>query len=265
MAISKVNLKSQCTNVPVDHCGLIFKNQTLEWLPSDTKESYDRMMLDSAHREYFTAQGWHKPGAISYRINSDGFRGEEFDTRPGLIALGCSYTIGIGLPEHTVWPWQVGQALNYTVANLAWGGNSADACVRMAAHWVPKLRPKLVVLLTPPPDRFEIFYDYSNSAGIKMQTIYPQAIDANFAKDFLLRHYYLHSENSAINRLKNQLAIQQICELNGAACLIYCCFDAFARSREEVGYARDYLHAGIQGHTMLANQILKDYREINIA
>lgn len=46
--------------------------QTLDWLPIDSKESFERLCQDPAHRAYFESMGWHLPGAITYKINSHG-------------------------------------------------------------------------------------------------------------------------------------------------------------------------------------------------
>ena len=47
--------------------------------------------------------GWDISGKTSYRINSEGFRGKDFDNI-SVIALGCSITLGIGVHEEDSWP-----------------------------------------------------------------------------------------------------------------------------------------------------------------
>lgn len=265
MDISLVDLKIACDSVPTYQYGQKYRGQTLDWMLTDSQESYARLIKDPQHLAYFESQGWCRPGAISYRINSEGFRGAEFETG-GLLTLGCSFTMGIGLPERAVWPWLVAQDLNLPVANLAWGGISADTCFRMAAHWIPRLRPRLVIMLTPPPDRLEIMLDDSVApTGVSIETIMPQSEIKLFGNDNFVKHWHLNSNNGITNRLKNQLAITALCQQNSLPSLIYCSWNAFARSRQEVGYARDYMHAGVLGHQLLAQQILKDYNEVKFA
>lgn len=259
--------KEILSNKPL-HFGKISANTVFDWMPSDSEESYQRMIQDPAHQAYFAEQGWDKPGGITYRINNEGFRGDNFDyTSPGMIALGCSFTFGIGLPEKDIWPTLVGQSLGLKVANLSWGGIAADSCFRLAAYWVPRLRPKIVVMLTPPPDRFEVFLDpdwaTKSNRAIALDVLMPQSQSKEFEQDSFFRHWWLNNENSKINRLKNQLALKQVCQEYDIPCMIYCCFDAFGRTREEVGYARDYMHAGPPGHKILANRILNDWNEAN--
>ena len=138
------------------HPGKSLANQTLEWLPTDTKETFEQLMQEPVHQQYFAAKGWDRNGAITYKINSEGFRCEEFDDQPCLLALGCSYTLGSGLPVECTWPSLVGRALNLPVANLAWMGHSADSCFRIAEYWVPRLNVQQVVMLTPFSDRVEV-------------------------------------------------------------------------------------------------------------
>jgi hypothetical protein len=118
---SQASLKATCLDIP-EHAGKHHVNQTLDWLPTDTKESYEKLIQDPEHLAYFVEQGWDQPGAITYRFNSHGFRADEFDGGPYMLALGCSFTIGIGLPDQDTWARQTATALGLKCANLGWGG-----------------------------------------------------------------------------------------------------------------------------------------------
>lgn len=268
MNIQRLQPNDYCAPEPVWHAGMIQANQTVEWITSDTQENYRSMLQQSKHQEYFKHMGWDQPGSITYRINRAGFRGDEFPMGDCVLTLGCSFTFGVGLPEQDVWPYLLAAACELPAANISWPGAAADTCVRWAAYWVPHLRPRLVVMLAPPPDRFEIFLDEpSAQANLNhgVEVIMPQSLGQEFAHDRYIRHYYLNKQNSAHNRMRNILSLRQICSDHGVPCLIYCCFNAFGRSREEVGYARDYMHAGPPGHQRLVDQIVKDWNEIKHA
>ena len=154
---------------PPWHPGIYYAGQTLDWMPTDTKEIFEQLMQDPVHQEYFANLGWLEPGAINYKINSYGFRAEEFvEGQPCIVALGCSYTVGIGLPYKDIWPTLVGNALGLPVYNLAWGGSSADTCFRMARYWIPKLTPVHVLMLTPPESRIELVMSQGNSPPVEV-------------------------------------------------------------------------------------------------
>ena len=229
------------------------KNTVTDWHPTDTEARFHDMMQDPAHRAYFAEQGWHKPGGITYSFNSHGFRSEEFDpTADNLVALGCSFTMGIGLPLKDIWPTKLGQALNLRVCNLAWGGASSDRCFRMAEYWVPHLRPKLVVLLNPPRGRLEVVVDEETG---ETQDIIPSD---NHADQFV-KQWLSVDTNQQLNNRKNSLAIQALCNTLGITFLSYEADEWMSRSREEAGYARDYMHAGPLGHHTFTERIINDF------
>jgi hypothetical protein len=252
----------QITNTPPWHSGLDAAGKSLEWLPTDSKENYKKLLQDPVHQRYFACMGWDQPGAITYNINSDGFRSQEFDSLGScMIALGCSYTMGIGLPIETVWPSLVGQKLNLAVANLAWGGNSADTCFRLAEYWIPVLRPHLVAMLAPPPARLELLVDYSADSTLTPAEIFtPGArpmLSDGYQNEFL-KHWFLIEENQRINQVKNCLAIQQLCHVHNIPCVIEHAADYMYFDRNEIGYARDYMHGGPIAHKKIAEKMLND-------
>ena len=233
------------------HAGKPLANQTLEWLPTDTKETFEQLMQEPKHQHYFAAKGWDQPGAITYRLNSEGFRCVEFDDQPCLVALGCSYTLGSGLPVECTWPSLVGRALNLSVANLAWMGYSADSCFRIAEYWLPQLNVQQVVMLTPFSDRVEVL---TETGAI---TCMPSNIPKTTTDEFLT-HWVLNNENGRLNSIRNKLAVKQLCHNLNVPCQIYDALTYMADSREKLEYARDHMHAGPRGHQILAERIIND-------
>lgn len=250
------------------HQGRLFCNQNLQWFSSDSQASFDRLMQDPQQREYALAQGWHRPDTIRYRINSQGFRGEDFEPSGSILALGCSFTFGIGLAETQIWPSVFGKQLQASVSNVSWPGWAADSCLRAAAEWIPRLKPRLVVVLLPPRDRFELFLaDTSHSPGLEYDTevFMPSGSSRLFVDDQYHRHYWINQKNSQWNRFRNVLAVKQLCDIRHIPCLIYDSQRAFAGSREQLGWARDRLHAGAIAHTALVNKISRDYNEYQLS
>lgn len=244
------------------HFGQTFANQTLEWLPTDTKESYQRLVQDPTHREYFANLGWDQPGAITYQFNSQGFRADEFVNGPYLVALGCSYTVGIGLPDQVTWPRQVATRLGLACANLAWGGYSTDTCYRLADYWVPKLRPSYVCMLAPPRHRVELMLSaVDNDINYTAFEVFmPSSQSAHYKKDdYYLKHWFLQEKNALINQQKNIRAIQQLCAELDIPCTVYLADEHMCGSREEIGYARDHMHGGPKIHNILTEKFIDAY------
>jgi hypothetical protein len=249
-------------NNPPAHFGQNLANQELEWLPTDTKESYEKLIQDPGHQKYFTDQGWDHPGAITYKFNKYGYRADEFDGGPYIVALGCSYSVGIGLPDEATWARQTATALGMKCANLSWGGYSADSCYRLAEYWVPALKPDYVCMLAPPRHRIEVLLDDEDPLiqQLPVEVFMPQSQSSLFSpNDHYLKHWFLNDENAKINQRKNTLAIRQLCANLNIPCTILNAEEHMWWSREEIGYARDYMHGGPQVHKILADKFVTAY------
>ena len=246
-------------NQPPWHFGMMskYRHQTLKWLPTDTEESFQQLVQNEEYCEYFRNKGWLEPDAITYRINSAGFRSEEFDPQANsVISLGCSYTIGIGLPEQSTWSYLVAQALGLKNYNLAWAGTSADTCFMLADYWLPVLRPKLVVMAAPPKHRFDLVSEKHNH---NHDTYMPASEIGGTDQDGFIKTWFLNDRNADLNNARNRLAVEGLCARLGIRCLTYNAHNWFAKSREEVEYARDRMHAGPLGHELFAERILNDF------
>lgn len=248
------------------HFGLKYAGQAYEWLPTDTEENFQRLMQESEHRQYFHSKGWDQPGAITYKINSHGFRSEEFDpTAASLVSLGCSYTIGIGLPETATWSHLVSQAAGLKNYNLAWGGTSADTCFMQAQYWLPRLQPKLVVMVAPPKHRFDLISEDPARPHNTYMPSHELLHTTSADNDIFVKTWFLNDRNAELNSSRNRLAVQGLCADLGITCLTYDAHEWFAKSREELEYARDHMHAGPRGHQLLAERIIHDWHETKTA
>jgi hypothetical protein len=242
------------------HFGTNSAGQTLKWMPTDTEESFQRLVQVDEYREYFRSKGWLEPDAITYCINSQGFRSEEFDPHAAsVVSLGCSYTIGLGLPERSTWSYLVAQSLGLKNYNLAWGGTSADTCFMLAEYWVPVLKPQLVVMAAPPKHRFDLVNEDNSN---KHDTYLPASEISGADTDNFIKTWFLNDRNADLNNARNRLAVEGLCSRLGIRCLTYNAHDWFAKSREEVEYARDRMHAGPRGHELFAERIINDFATI---
>jgi len=241
---------------PPWHFGKPFAGQCLDWLSSDEKKYYNENTKDPEFVKYIQEQGWDQPGAITYKINSNGFRCDEFDNVPNIVALGCSFTVGIGLPIQDTWPSRLAKQLGLQVYNLGWGGIGADTCFRLAEYWIPVLNPKLVVMLAPPTARLELAVD---NPRLPFEVFLPSSKSSMFSvNDVFLRNWFLMEENAEINSRKNKLAIQALCNNLNIKFLCYDVLKDLSHEREKVKYARDCMHAGPRAHEMLVEKITKD-------
>ena len=237
--------------------------RVMEWCPTDTEENFKFHWENTpGYRERAISFGWDKPGVISYRLNSEGFRGDEFNSdNPNIVTLGCSYTFGIGLAEQDIWPSMLGQHLNLAVHNLAIPGSSPDRAFALAEYWLPILKPQRVYMATPCRGRMDvILYDGRH------ETIMPgDSYDGQYRlnEGEYYKQWIAQEQNSWVNIRRNEAAVAGLCySLNIPVC-IYRADECFGWGRDMIGYARDLMHAGIEGHNMVVENMLgirSDYR-----
>jgi hypothetical protein len=183
-----------------------FLKQSLHWTDLDNRELWLNNMQDPAKRQQLISVGFDQEDAIIYSMNSHGFRSDEFDDSPGFIALGCSFTYGIGLPQDQIWPSIVSRRAGLRSWNLGIGGCGLDTCFRLLYNWVDRLRPKFVMMLTPLASRFEIHH-----LGLPVAVMHNSpGLDTSLEQ--VKKVWFADDQNSAVNHVKNMLAIQQLCD-----------------------------------------------------
>jgi len=223
------------------HYGIDHAGQTLDWLPSDSEQVFQQNIKNPQKKKYLESRGWHVPGCFQYKINQHGFRTTELHKNAhSVVALGCSFTVGIGLPIEDAWPSILAEKLNKTVYNLGVGGASLDTVFRIADHWLPKIQPSAVILLAPPIHRFEVYHNQ------KADVYTP--IDNH--RD-LVKQWFSSDDNALGNAKKNILAIESISNSLDIPFFVFNSDDIGNKS-----YARDFLHQGPEDHTDIACNML---------
>lgn len=219
-------------------------NTTVYWLPMDTEELY----LSNLEKKFSLLEknNWINK-IIEYKFNSYGFRSEEFTSEPGIMFLGCSLTIGIGIPTEHRWTDIVSNNLKLKCYNLGIGGGSNDAAFRMCAGYIDKINPKIVIHRIPP--------------GIRIESVTDNEIDNitinsnNFNQ--LTNRYAMQDQNDQLNRMKNLLAIENLCIKRNIKFII---LDESVKV-PYIDYARDLCHPGIKynfNYAQLVNQIIEN-------
>jgi len=228
------------------HPYIVNARKKLEWLPSDTKELFEENL--KKQKTLLEKHNWLST-KLDYKFNSDGFRAEEFSTNGGgIIFLGCSYTFGIGLPLENTFPQIVCREMGVECLNLGLPASSNDTAFRLADIWIDKLNPSIVILLSPTETRFELLIHDSNSNEIESRFITTMDQMVNTANE----PYWLNTEqNGQINRKKNKLAIQKICDDRGIKFV-----QDNVESLINVDFARDLQHPGTESNQLFARKLL---------
>jgi hypothetical protein len=99
----------------------------------------------------------YQPNVYSYCFNSDGFRSIELDPAIDIVALGCSHTLGVGLPVEYTWVNQLSSMLSRDIVNISESGASVryliDTFYRF--YYKEKINPKIVLCNFPNFSRYK--------------------------------------------------------------------------------------------------------------
>lgn len=163
-----------------------------------------------------------KPEDVIYEYNNYGFRcddfheGAEFD----ILALGCSFTEGIGLPYEYIWQNQLGKLLNVgPIANLGTAGCGLETISRslyVALNQI-KIKPKTVIALLPNILRAEGFVN-DLEFDRKMYYFFPNAAYFNDRgyKDAWEKYVEsLNVRNRMHTLIKEVLFMNALCKTHG--------------------------------------------------
>jgi hypothetical protein len=218
-----------------------YNNKTIDWLGMDSSDQYIKNLANKrAELEKF---GWLDK-KFNYKFNRYGFRSDEFSQEPSMVSLGCSHTCGIGIPIENSWTSILSNKLNLKNFNLGIGASSNDTAFRMAYHWLPQLKPRVVVYLSPFCYRFE-YHSISviNNYG-------------PWSDDQIWKKWISDDTNSQMNFLKNTLAIENICNSLGIKLIHveYSNLDKLGVCKYDL--ARDLIHPGINSNQIIADYIL---------
>ena len=161
------------------HSNSSLANQEILWHGTDSEELYQKnLRRNQSHLEQYN---WIDR-SITYKFNSHGFRADKFDsTDPGVMFIGCSHTLGVGLPVESTWAHIVSSELKLKNYNLGIGGSSNDTAFRLVHYWIDQLRPDLVIFLSADRTRLELHIDDAQLYDLSVWPIGFPIVD-NFAK-----------------------------------------------------------------------------------
>lgn len=124
---------------------------------------YDQWLYSPFKEGTYNGMPWSYEGEINfnnpetfldkenkYRINSKGFRSEEFKKETELVFSGCSFSFGVGIPENAIWGVQIANKLNLSCSNLSIPGDSVMGIINNIYQYFNDYgHPKVLLCLFP--------------------------------------------------------------------------------------------------------------------
>jgi hypothetical protein len=86
------------------------------------------------------------PDNIVYKFNSLGYRTSDTFIGNEILAIGDSFTLGLGVNIEDTWPSQLSKLLNYPVLNFSLNGASNDWIARRAQELLQFFNPKCLII-----------------------------------------------------------------------------------------------------------------------
>lgn len=243
--------------------------KSVKWFATDSEEAYVNNLKIRRHKleEYGFIDA-----EITYTFNQYGFRSEEFvDDADSIVFLGASDTVGVGLALEDTWTYQVASALNLRHYNLSIGGLAGDGAFRLAYHWLEKLKPKVVVLMSPKNVRLEAIDDRTEQRWYWQLSPFLKKSSSNGNNnsyrrketvDDLDRFYKIWTsseDNFILNQAKNEMATERLTE-NINAKFVKCDSNRDWWTSPITGtpldMARDLEHAGKKSNLAITDLVL---------
>jgi hypothetical protein len=216
---------------------------------SDTKENYDKN----------PSPNWAEH-SLSYKYNNQGFRSRDFEIQtdnPILLTLGCSHTVGVGIPVHDNWPEQLGNKYfpKHLVYNAGLGGAGADTVARLAINLIPILKPNIVAILWPSLNRFETYHHDEKKDNSRFNGIWSMNLDEY--------KVYFEENNAYNNQMKNKLIVNLLKKIYDFK-YISLDVDQAISDHDHHGYlkARDNQHFCGWWHRDVMEDFYKQYMQI---
>ena len=230
-----------------------------KWNGTDTEERFAQNCADQKTFKELENLRWIEPTRgpgwvaveLLYKFNTEGFRDDEFDQQPSGLALGCSHTQGVGIHSSDTWPKQLEKMLGQKVWNLGVNGSSLDTCYRFLEYWIDHLDIKFVVCAVPEILRFEVLVGQNPCWQSILPSVNKQQglfDKVNWLENYV-KHWVTHDQTSELNRRKNLLAMQAICDKHNVP-FYYDLLEDF----RDGSCARDFQHCGPSANHALAEK-----------
>ena len=225
------------------------KNERMQFSPSD--------LDNEANWKKVKSKSIWAEDSFDYKYNAQGFRSEwDFDPsidKPILLALGCSHTVGVGIPGHDAWCHQLGKKYysDHIVWNAGLGGGGADTVARLAVNMIPIAKPKTVAILWPGMYRYERY-----PSDQRLPFLHgPWQMDKQMIDDKNI--YNNQCKNKTIIQLLQKIYQFELLELD-----VDHVFDNNTKLHHPVDYplARDGAHSGSEWHIDVQEAMWSKYQ-----
>jgi hypothetical protein len=168
----------------------------------------------------------------NYKWNSDDLRSIEFSTKPPIVALGCSITLGQGMPEDLRWTNLLSSRIGVPIGNISYSGAAANKLVSSFFGMIHQYQYKPEIVIAHFAN-FERFY-FVSPEGDRMQEWFinhkPKKTKASAPWDYeeILPYEWVYYQN--LDHIK---MLEAFCESNNIKLYWSCWSNGMTDDQEE--------------------------------
>lgn len=248
------------------------------WIPADTEQNYLKNLSNNESRRLLEINGWID-NTIEYEFNEHGFRSESLlDKKCVILFNGCSNTVGVGLPLDKLWTYMIAQHYDIPHHNLGIGGSDWIHVAQRTAYWVPKLKPRILIVKEPPTGRINWWSSIERRNGTAGYTD-KELLNCTLHSPEDERIHFplvdmLTDANTMWYKTSSKKVIETVCKENGCR-LLYVFGGGIVKLLEGLGHddtfngklikedlARDLLHTGVMEQNYQVKYVLQRLKEI---
>lgn len=213
---------------------------------SKVNQTYSVLGLDCIE-EAKNKQHWLSyKKSILYQFNSRGFRDNEWpaDLNNAIWCFGDSFTVGMGQPQHEIWPQVLQEQMNIRTINISMNGASNDWIARKVVDLLDTITPSAVCIQWSYLHRRELA---NPTVGDEARTLHYNSNDLNDYENFFKNVDLLPDSKKIIHswipkyfdfHYDTDLDQKIYAEMSGRNL-------QFIKDTTQLDYARDYHHYDI--------------------
>jgi hypothetical protein len=230
------------------------KSRSETWFCSDSEENYKQ-----------TTSNLFFPESFGYNFNEYGYRiGDsrwDLNAANKVVTLGCSHTVGVGVPWENTWSTLFAKSIDAELFNLSVAGGSADTVFRTLYHSIDIIKPSTVAIFWPDPIRWEHYEAIQwDCTGAECATPEGRSIwnaDVNLINESHLTNL----------QLKNKVLIKMLQRLHGFKLVELDSIDVKKQYLKEFNHltypyefdSRDRIHPGITMQEYISKIFIDKY------
>lgn len=236
-----------------------YSNQVLKWCTGDSEELFQRHLKQISKKALLEKNGW-LDREIIYSFNEHGYRSDSFKLPCEVLFAGCSQTMGIGLPLDVLWSSRVAEHLGVPYHSVACGGADWQHNAQRLCYWLPRLKPRMVIIKYPPMHRFNWWDQETVTSTCQFDRKELMSCKLDESRPMI---DIIESNNSAWYQYSMSRLIEQMCRDLGVILVRIPSGRSGNQADRNKDLARDLMHFGRQEQDYTVELVKKKLKQID--